>query len=221
MIIFDPKIRWWIISIPFLMVLFILLALKYCNKQNTVGNVEPVPIAPVKTIKDVNGNLLAIIRSHEIKLLESKLLIDSLSHALKVKAVLIKTVDRYIVRTDTVVNKEIIFERSADSVVISKKDNFLELLAVGKDSGLSYFNLHHIDTIYRITVNKTPIFKKPYTDIYLRSASPYNRIVYGDAFHEVGRRPILTVGPGVGYGIGTGINAGISIQFPIFIIYGK
>ena len=221
MIIFDSKIRWWIISIVLLLVLFILLALKDCNKQSTFGNKEPATFAPVKTIKDGNGNLLAIIRSHEIKLLESKLLIDSLSHALKVKVAQIKTVDRYIVRTDTIVNKEINFERSADSVVISKKDNYLELRAVGKDSGLSYLSLHHIDTIYRITVNKTPILKKPYTDIYLRSASPYNRIVSGDAFQAVGRRPILTVGPSVGFGIVTGINAGISIQVPIVVIYGK
>jgi hypothetical protein len=67
------------------------------------------------------------------------------------------SVDKYVVRIDTVVVYDIQYEKTPDSIRLSKKDGYLELMAVGRDTGLSYLRLKHADTLFRSEVNHRPL----------------------------------------------------------------
>lgn len=203
----------------FLLVLFLFIR-KDTSLQSRTHQSDTLAI--VKTLTDENGKLLAAIRTQQIVLGQSQLLIDSLSRALNVKAGQIRGVDRYIVRTDTVVRKQVSYIKSQDSIIISKADPYLNLHVVAKDSGTSYFSLKHTDTLWRISITRRPLFKAPYTEVLLRSASPYNSISHGSSFEIKSPRPVVTVGPYAGYDfISRRMSAGLSIQVPVIIFYNK
>jgi len=215
------KILWLIISL-IVAVLSLLCLQKGCKQVSDSRPINADSLSPVKYGHDRSGNLISIIRQQEVKLLESTRIIDSLSKALKVKPVQIKSIDRYVTVTDTLIVDHVKYLNSADSVIISKVDDYINLKAVGMDSGRSSIHLQHFDTLYRISVTKTPLLGKPLIDVYLRSASPYNKIVAGNSLHIPAPRPMLSLGPSFGYDIlSHNLTVGVSVQIPLFNIYTK
>ncbi|SEW21675.1 hypothetical protein SAMN05428988_3236 [Chitinophaga sp. YR573] len=214
-------------KVKYLLVLIVILILCHFTCRKLIGVLSPSDTAtstlePVRNITDNNGKILAVIRSQELKLLENKLLIDSLAGALRIKPTAVKSIERYVVRTDTVIRTDVKYVRTADSVILSKDDSYLHLLAVGKDSGISYFRLKHTDTICRVEVIKAPLLRRAYTDIYLRSASPYNTIVSGNSIRVISPQPFLTIGPYIGYDpFVNKMSFGLSVQYPVIKIYKK
>lgn len=198
--------------------IIIIVSLRPVLLDNDV-HVAPSTIPPVTTISDKNGNLLAVIRSQELKILEHKAIIDSLANAIRVKPSAIKAVDRYIQHTDTVIRTEVVYQRYQDSVVIDKSDNYITLHVVGRDSGISEIVLKHIDTLWRTQVDHRPLFKPPYTQIIMRNSSPYNTIVHGSSLTIRQPRTLLTIGPCIGWDfLSRNPVLGIGIQVPILKI---
>lgn len=212
------KIPWLIISL-IVVVLSLFCVQKGCMQVADSRSTNVDSISPVKYDHDRNGKLISVIRQQEDKLLESTHIIDSLSKALKLRPVQIKSIDRYVTVTDTLIVDNVQYLKSADSVIISKVDDYIHLKAVGVDSGRSYIQLQHFDTLYRILVTKTPLLGKPFTDVYLRSASPYNKIIAGNSFHVPAPRSVLSLGPSFGYDIlSHKVTIGISVQIPLLNI---
>jgi hypothetical protein len=202
-------------------IILIFLLSKYFRSQ-TVDSAQQSAIPPVTSALDKNGKLLAVIRSQEIQILEDKAMIDSLANAIRVKPTEIKVIDRYIQRTDTVIRKEVIYHRYQDSVVIDKKDNYIDLHIVGKDSGLSEISLKHIDTLWRTQVEHHPFLKPAYTELVMRNASPYNKIVYGNSLTVRHRPSLVTLGPYLGWDFhNKAIGIGVGLQLPLLTIRGK
>ena len=101
-------------------------------------------------------------------------LIDSMAKALKVKPKQIKGVDRIIIQVDTLLTTKTVFLPSEDSSVISYKDSWVDIKAVGKKEGSSYVNFRLTpDTTSLIRVEKKPLFKQPYTEVYVKHSNPY------------------------------------------------
>ncbi|HJT75022.1 MAG TPA: hypothetical protein VJ720_13405, partial [Chitinophaga sp.] len=188
-----------ILSILAIVAVVILLWRFSCQRSATIVKTIPDSIPSVQNRFDQNGKLVAVIRAQEVKLLANEHIIDSLAAALKVKPTLVKSVDRYIQRIDTVIRTEVIYQRYQDSIVITKKDGYIDLKAVGRDSGVSSISLKHIDTLWRTEVRKSPLLKSPYTEVYLRSSSPYNHISHGSLLQIKSPRPLISVGPYIGY----------------------
>lgn len=192
-----------------------------CDRRPSApAGILPDTIPVVQTRVDNNGKLLAVIRSQELKIQENGRLIDSLAAALKVKPEKIKTVDRYIQRIDTVIRTKVVYQRYLDSVVIAKKDGYIDLVAVGRNSGISSISLKHTDTLWRTEVRRTPLFKAPYTEVIMRSSSPYNSIHRGNSFQVKQRKPFVTVGPILCWDIRSqSYTVGLGVQFPLLLFY--
>ncbi|MFX1707898.1 hypothetical protein PV783_28260 [Chitinophaga sp. CC14] len=126
-------------------------------------------------------------------------MVDSLARALKVKSSQVKSADRCILRTDSIIQKDINLFRREDSFLITKKDAYLDLKLLAIDSTVAYIRLSNRDTITRTEMRRSTFFSTAYTDIYLSSASPYNHITSGASFRVQVPRLIITIGPQIGY----------------------
>lgn len=182
-------------------------------------------IAQVRTLQDRNNNLVAVIQQKDYDLRSNKSLIDSLSHALKVKPKEIKGLDREIVRVDTVWRDSIQYVRALtekDSTVISRKDRWVDIKAVGKAKG-SYINFRLTpDTVNRVTIEKNPLFGRTTRDVYIIHSNPYFQTTNGDSYQEKQRRAVFNLSLSVGYDvINNRVSIGPSLGVPIKTFYSK
>lgn len=178
-------------------------------------NIITEEIPPVEHILDKNGELQAKVSVLEVEYENNKRLIDSLSRALKVKPKQIKGIDKYIERVDTVLVDSIVYIQGPDSVVISKKDAWVNIKAVGK-SDSSYIEYSSIDTITRVEVSKSPLFGRASTEIFLHNSNPYNKITNGSSFKIREKQIWLSLGPSIQFDPFTRkVSVGISIQVPL------
>jgi|SRR6478609_935948 len=169
--------------------------------------------------KDANGMLVARLKQNAVNEKQMKANIDSLAKALKVKPKFIKGVDTY---HSTV---EIEYKDTSSSVIIGKDtaykiekhDPYVDIVAIaGKDSGS--ISLQMRDTLTRVEVVKTSLFKATTREVLIRNASPYTKVVSGYAYTIKEKRAILTVGPYLGIDIKGKPSFGLSVQYPLIQI---
>lgn len=173
----------------------------------------------LKYYRDQNGKLIATIRSQSITEVENIHLIDSLRRALKIKSGTIKTVERIVLQTDTIIRDGILVEAVPDSTVILKQDSYLYLKAVANKEG-NFVELRHIDTLLRIQTERRPLLGQPFTEVHLRSASPYNQIQSGFSFSVPSRRPLIVLGPVVNYDpFQRKFSFGVGLSVPLLTFY--
>lgn len=170
---------------------------------------------------DKNGKLIAVINAQELQIISQNKMVDSLARALRLKTRNIQAVDRYIIRTDTIIKDSVIVTRFEDTVIFHKKDNYLDLTGFAS-SEKNWIELKLTDTIFRVENRHTPIFRTPYSQIYLTNANPYSKIVAGNVLKITSPKPMITIGPSFGWDPLSGkIVPAISVQIPVITIYRK
>lgn len=203
-----------------LLALFLLLP-----KRNPT--VIPTLIPEVQQIVDENGRTAALIKQYNMERTSNKSLIDSLAEALRIKPKEIKGIDNYITVVDTIWRDSIVYipaTNDLDSTIISKRDDYVDILAVGKKQPhQSYINFRLApDTVVRILSERKPLFGRPSTDVYLRHSNPYYNTVRGNSFTIDHKQPLFSIGISVGYDvIGNRLSIGPTITKPIKTFYKK
>jgi hypothetical protein len=215
-----------LIFYPIVVVVIGLLVWYIFDRPPVNTNPRDINIIPeVEQIKDVNGKTSALIHQYNTERAANKVLIDSLAHALSIKAEEIKGVDKYITKIDTLWKDSIVYipaTADVDSTIISRRDPYVSILAVGKkDSSYILFKLTE-DTSTRIAVDHTPFLKRPYTDVYLRHSNPYFNTVRGNSFTIDQKVPLFSLGLSLGYDvINNRVSFGPTITKPIKTFYRK
>lgn len=186
---------------------------------------DPSLIPPAEVFTDKNGNQAALMKQYVSSLENSKMLIDSLSRALKIKPKQIKGVDRVVIDLDTVWKDSVIYvpyKVESDSTVISRKDAYIDILAVGKKKG-SYIRLDITpDTLSRVEIRKNQFLRPPRTEIVLRHSNPYMNTTQGSSFVVENRKPWFSIGISAGYDvINNKISLGPTVTVPIKTFYRK
>ncbi len=187
----------------FIVVATLLLTKWLCNSP-IPGPVIENNIEEVKTLRDRNNKLVAVIEEKNLDIARNTQLLDSLAYALRIKPKYIKGVDREVTKLDTVWEKDVVYIPGVnlkDSTVIKYKDEYVNILAVGKEpSSRSYikFGLTS-DTTYRVKIYKNPLFGRPISQTYVVHSNPYFQTTHGDSYQEKERRAILTFSLSLGY----------------------
>lgn len=199
----------------------IFLSKLFCNPSPITSTVVD-NIAEVKKERDKNGKLIAIIEQKDVDLRNSGLHIDSLAKALKVKPKQIKGVDRTVSVIDTIWRDSIVYISGPDSTIISRKDPWVSIRAIGKPSGSSIAFRLTPDTVYRTSVTKNPLFGRPTTENYLSHSNPYVVTTHGDSYVDKQPRAIATLSISVGYDVfNNRVFGGPAIGLPIKTFYSK
>ena len=168
----------------------------------------------VEHYQDANNKTVTKIKQTEVEKTQD-LIIDSLTKALRISRNNVQSVDHYITKDSIVYRDNISYIPSADSTIIARKDNYVDILAVGKPQG-SYIRYSAIDTITRIEAHYNPLFKRAFTDVYLRNSNPNATITNGSSFTIKEKRAWLTIGPSVQYSpFNNTFAVGISAQMPL------
>lgn len=184
-------------------------------------------IPEVKELRDRNNKLVAIIEQKELDKKADHALIDSLAFALKTKPRFIKGIEREVVRVDTVWRDSveyIVAKTPHDSTVISYKDPYVSILAVGKvpkKNSYVKFGLTP-DTTTRVTIYRNPLFGRPIEQKYIVHTNPYFVTTHGDYYEEKQRRAIATIGWSVLYDpFQKRVATGPSLTVPLKTFYSK
>lgn len=202
-----------------LLLLFSILPSKKTTPSSTI-------IPEVEQIKDANNKTAALIRQYNVERESNQHLIDSLAAALKLKPRQIAGIDRYVTVIDTVWKEKVVYKPASndlDSTIITRQDDYVDIVAVGKPQGLSYINFKlRPDTLTRILRERTPLFGRPSTEVYLRHSNPYFQTPQGNSFIFNQKEPLFSIGISVGYDvIGNRLSVGPTITKPIKTFYKK
>lgn len=228
------RLRNWIVSnksfiatlVIYSSIILIVLWVIYSITKPPPSPPRDINVIPeVQQIKDINGKTAALIQQYNAERATNKVLIDSLAHALSIKASEIKGVDRYITKIDTLWKDSIVYipaTTELDSTIIRRRDNYVDILAVGKTSG-SYIKFRFTDdTLTRIVTEHNPFFGKATTSVYLRHSNPYYYTPQGNSFNIDQKKPIFSVGLSLGYDvINNRLSFGPTITKPIKTFYRK
>lgn len=126
-------------------------------------------------------------------------MIDSMARAIHVKSKQIKTVDRVVVKVDTLIKEKIVYKKYTDSSLFSYQDRYVSLFAVGKDTG-SHFDFRLTpDTLDITKVSHTPLFGKSYTNGYIHHSNPYFNSPAAASFLVEQPRVLFDIGVSGGY----------------------
>ena len=198
-----------------------LLVRGLCNPPTPLPVIDN-NIEEVKTLRDRNNNLVAVIEQKSIEIVEKSHIVDSLAHALKLKPKHIKGLDREVTVLDTVWRDSIIYISGPDSTVISRRDRWVSILAVAKPNE-RYIDFRLApDTLTRVKVVKNPIFGRETTQNYLIHSNPYFKTTHGDSYEERQKRAIFNLSVSIGYDpFQRRFFGGPTIGVPIKTFYSK
>lgn len=203
-------------------ILFTYLLMKP-RKTETHEGTSPIP--PVEQFTDANGNQAVLMKQYVSSLEANKALRDSMAKVLNIKSKDIKEVDRVVIQIDTFIREKIVYiptSPKADSAVITFKDDYVNIRAVGKrDSSYINFKLTS-DTLTRIQRDRNPIFGRPSTDIILSHSNPYFVTTHGHSFSVQQKRPWFSIGVSVGYDVlNQKVSLGPTVTVPVKTFYKK
>lgn len=204
-------------------VLIVLGIIYYITRSSPKGKSDISIIPEVEQIKDINGKTAALIQQYNAERASNKVLIDSLAHALSIKAKEVTSIDRYITKVDTLWRDSITYipaTADIDSTIIRRRDDYVDILAVGKSVG-SYIKFRFIDdTLTRIVTEHNPLFGRATTNVYLRHSNPYYYTPQGSSFTIDQKKPIFSIGVSLGYDvINNRVSFGPTITKPIKTFY--
>lgn len=225
------KLRKWIvlnksIIMPLIVVIIIICVIYYIMPIPNPSPPRDISIIPeVEQIKDVNGKTAALIHQYNAERASNKVLIDSLAHALSIKSSEITTIDHYITKVDTLWRDNVVYipaDSTTDSTIIRRRDNYVDILAVGKTTG-SYIKFFlKEDTLTRIVTEHNPLFGRSTTNVYLRHSNPYYYTPQGNSFTLNQKTPIFSIGLSLGYDVlNNRVSFGPTITKPIKTFYKK
>lgn len=204
-------------------VLSVLGVIYYITRPSPKEKTDINVIPEIEQIKDVNGKTAALIQQYNVERAANKVLIDSLAHALSIKAGDIKGIDRYITKVDTLWKDSVVYipaTAGVDSTIIRRRDDYVDILAVGKPSG-SYIKFRFTDdTLTRIVTDHNPIFGRAITNVYLRHSNPYYYTPQGSSFTIDQKTPVFSIGLSLGYDVfNRRVSFGPTITKPIKTFY--
>lgn len=219
----------WIVKYRDLVLLAAIAVLVYfvCSKPKSTSAVPSNPLAlkQVDTLRDANNKLYAKLEQQTLQQAAIQQYADSLANALKISKKSIKSVDR-IVSKDSIVYIDTATQAvynprdtSIHQIVAYStefKDAWVDIKAVaGKDTGSIKFT--SVDTLTRVLVSESHLFKPTTHFIYLGNTNPHNDVTEGASFQIQEKKPWLVLGPSVQYSpIGNHITVGVSAVYPIF-----
>lgn len=216
-IFFKKNIYILFFILCFLLLFFVFVVWRKPAKVTYITRDNLDLVKKTDSLEDIAGRRWAVIKAITVSKEEAIARNDSLARMLKLKPKFIKGQDIYITKTDTIFEHlPVVYLQKDSTYKIEKKDGWIDVVAViGKTQG--YISVSGLDTITRVEEVKNPLIGRTTRKIYLRNASPYNKITEGMSFTVKEKIPCLTIGPFVGVTYNGKITAGISIQYPIVI----
>jgi hypothetical protein len=216
----DDFLHWVKFTVFCIFIVFVLFLLqKGCSPEEVIPSDK---LQPVKTYTDNNNVTHSQIKGAVVSQEMMQHLTDSITSSLKGK-VIVKTVVKYTVQTDTVFKDLPVYIDSNQNFSIVKTNNYIDLKAWGSlKEQKANVSLLSRDTLTFIDYTQKRFLRANKRIVDISSKSPYNKITAGNFVTLKEPKVLFTVGPYIGYDmINRRWGTGISLNFNLISIKSK
>ena len=203
-------------------ILAIVLLISYILYFKTNTNVKlsnkPDVYTEVTTWKDKYNNEHAVLQTALLEKEQFKKAVDSISEVLKVSKNNIDGVLAVTSKLDTIFQPKYIpvYMDGKKYFGFEKKDNYLTLTAIIKDTNDISVRLQSLDTLHVVSYHKTKFLGATTNYVDISNSSPYNKIVSGYNYIQKEHTKRFGIGPNVSYDpINNKVTVGIGLQYNI------
>lgn len=197
-------------------VLLISYILYFKTKTNVKLSNKPDVYTEVTTWKDKYNNEHATLQTALLEKDAFKKQVDSISEVLKVSKNNIDGVLAVTSKTDTFFKPQYIpiYENGKKYFGFEKKDNYLTLTGIIRDTNDISINLQSFDTLHVVSYHKTKFLGATTNYVDISNSSPYNKIVSGYSYIQKERTKRFGIGPNVSYDpINNRVTVGVGLQY--------
>lgn len=218
------KNHWRPLAAVILLILIIGLV-KFWPRPKPVDHTKivdnPLILKQVDSFRDKNDKLYSKVEQEMYTQAQVSHLLDSVALAMGVKVKRINGVEKVVFRDSIVyrdTGKLVILNNGDTAYKVEKHDSWNDIVAVaGKNTG--YIKAYIWDSLTRIDISKTSLFKPTIHQIYLNHSNPSIKTIEGASFTVKEKQPWLVIGPYLGYDIlHNQVGVGLSATIPILTL---